>query len=170
MHRDPIRRSWSTGPDAARTSTAKNPVEFTLQALNALGAKTSFQHLPSDLERMGMKLFDPPGVNGWKHGESWLAADPYLARFKFVVDLVHGYGGFYKLKTEKLVDASDRDAGRILDDLLAILNLQVTAVTRQALIDYVDTGALMTNESNWFWAKIAGLLILLLTLPENQVH
>jgi len=133
--------------DAARTSTAKNRVEFTLQALNALGAKTSFQRLPAELTRMGMKLFDPPGVNGWNHGEAWLATDPYRERFNFAVDLVHGFNGTYKLKAQKLVDTSDRDAGRILDDLLAILDIRVTAVTRQALIDYVDTGAKAEKKS-----------------------
>src|SRR5262249_54354185 len=69
--------------DAARSSTAKSPLEFALQSLNALGAKSSLLALPDALGAMGMSLFDPPRSGSWSRGSDWLTAGLYLARIDF---------------------------------------------------------------------------------------
>ena len=74
----------------ARGATPKTPVEFATQALLALGVKSNLKALPRLLSRMGMDLFDPPGVEGWQHGPAWLATSRYLARMELAQALASG--------------------------------------------------------------------------------
>jgi uncharacterized protein (DUF1800 family) len=152
--------------DATRRSTPKNPVEFATQALLALGVKSNGKQLPRLLSRMGMDLFDPPGVEGWQHGPAWLAASRYLARMEFAQALASGRGkNGFRFKPQLPVGATPAS---LVDDALGRLDLEVSAATRQRAIDYVSEGELGSPE--WFEKKYRGLFVLLLSLPECQVH
>ena len=155
--------------EAARHATPKNPVEFATQALLALGVKSNLKELPRLLSRMGMDLFDPPGVEGWQHGPAWLATSRYLARMELAQALASGRGknGFpgFRFKL-KLPLGATPDA--LVDDALGRLGLEVSAPTRQRAIDYVSEGGFGSPE--WLEKKWRGLFVLLLSLPESQVH
>jgi uncharacterized protein (DUF1800 family) len=155
----------------AMTSTAKNPVDFALQAIHALGVKTSLNDLAGALDRMGMGLFDPPSVNGWNQSEAWLATSRYRERFFLAQAIAMGRSKkTYKLVPAKLLDPAAATTAEIVDGLLARLGvLGAPAATRQALIDYLDGGAELDDET-WLETKFAGALLLILTLPEFQVH
>lgn len=159
--------------EEAMSTTAKTPVDFANQMINALGAKSSFEDLPGNLERMGMDLFNPPSVNGWNHSESWLATARYRERFLLAQRLAAGRSkkdGGYKVKVEALLDPSVPDSAGIVDGLLAKLGVRnLPAASRQSLIDYLDTGAALSDEE-WLEVKFRGLLVLIFTLPEFQVH
>jgi uncharacterized protein (DUF1800 family) len=159
--------------DAARSRTAKTPVDYANQMINALGAKSSFENLPSSLERMGMDLFNPPSVNGWNHSEAWLATARFRERFFLAQRLGSGRSkrdGGYQVKVDKLLDPSVTSSGDIVDSMLALFGVHgVPAASRQSLIDYLETGAALSDEE-WLEVKFRGLLVLIFTLPEFQVH
>jgi uncharacterized protein (DUF1800 family) len=159
--------------DQAMSSTAKNPVEFATQMILALDTKSSFENLPNSLERMGMDLFNPPSVNGWNHSEAWLATARFRERFFLAQRIAGGRSkkdGGYLVKASKLLDPSATDTAQIVDGLLARFGIRnAPAATRQSLITYLDSGLAMGDEE-WLEVKFRGVLVLLLTLPEFQVH
>jgi uncharacterized protein (DUF1800 family) len=157
--------------ERAMTSTAKTPVDFALQAILALGVSTTLAELAGSLDRMGMSLFNPPSVNGWNHSEAWLATSRYRERFSLAQAIASGRSKKeYKLKPERLLDQTASTTAQIVDGMLARLGvLNVPAASRQALIDYVD-GGIALGDDDWLEVKFRGLLVLILTLPEFQVH
>jgi uncharacterized protein (DUF1800 family) len=159
--------------EAAMSSTAKHPVDFAQQMIQQLSPKSKFENLPRDLERMGMDLFNPPGVNGWNHSDSWLATARYRERFFLAQRLAGGRSkrdGGYKILPAKLLDPSVTDTGAIVDGLLERFGVRnAPAATRQSLIDYLDTGLALSDE-DWLEIKFRGVLVLIFTLPEFQVH
>jgi uncharacterized protein (DUF1800 family) len=162
------------GPEAM-ASTAKTPVEFATQVILQLNPKSSFENLPRDLERMGMDLFQPPSVNGWNNTEAWLATARYRERFFLAQRIAGGRDkrdGGYKFKPEKLLKevAGSGSTAEIVDALLARFGIVgVPSASRQALIDYLDTGQALSDEE-WLEMKFRGVLVLMLTLPEFQAH
>ncbi len=152
--------------EAARFATPKMPVEFATQALLGLGAKSTLKSLPALLSSMGMDLFDPPGVEGWQHGAAWLATSRYLARMELAQAIASARpkSGF-RFK-RKLPEAAAPDA--LVDAALAGLGLEVSAETRQSLVDHLSGGEF--GSEAWFEMKYRGLFMLLLSLPEFQVH
>jgi uncharacterized protein (DUF1800 family) len=159
--------------EAARTGTAKTPVDFANQLINALGTKSNFEALPGALERMGMDLFNPPSVNGWNHSEAWLATARFRERFYLAQRIAAGRtkkDNGYLTKVDKLLDPSVTSSGDIVDTMLARFGVHsVPAASRQALIDYLETGAALSDDE-WLEVKFRGLLVLIFTLPEFQVH
>jgi uncharacterized protein (DUF1800 family) len=159
--------------ETARSQTAKTPVDFANQMILALGAKSNFENLPSALERMGMDLFNPPSVNGWNHSEAWLATARFRERFILAQRLASGRSkrdGGYLVKVDKLLDPSVTSSGDIVDSMLALFGVQgLPTASRQSLIDYLETGAALSDEE-WLEIKFRGLLVLIFTLPEFQVH
>ena len=159
--------------EQAMTSTAKHPVDFALQMVLHLSPKSSFENLPRDIDRMGMDLFNPPGVNGWNHSDSWLATARYRERFFLAQRIAGGRDkrdGGYKVAASKLLDPGVSDTAQIVDGLLARFGVRnVPAATRQSLIDYLNGGLALSDE-DWLEIKFRGLLVLIFTLPEFQVH
>ncbi|MGH7287425.1 MAG: DUF1800 domain-containing protein [Myxococcota bacterium] len=152
--------------EAARSSTPKTPVEFATQALRGLGARSTLKELPALLSRMGMELFNPPGVEGWQHGAAWLATSRYLARMELAQAIASARpkSGF-RFK-RKLPEGATADT--LVDAALVELGLEVSLETRQSLIDHLAGGEF--GSEAWFEMKYRGLFMLLLSLPEFQVH
>ena len=152
--------------EGARNVTPKMPVEFATQALLGLGAKSTLKALPTLLSRMGMELFNPPGVEGWQHGSAWLATSRYLARMQLAQAIASARPQTGFRFKRKLPEATTPDA--LVDAALAELGLEVSAETRQSLIDHLAGGEF--GSEAWFEMKYRGLFMLLLSLPEFQVH
>jgi len=157
--------------EEAMTSTAKTPVDYALQMIAALDVQTKMDELPGLLDRMGMNLFDPPSVNGWNHSEAWLSTSRYRERFRLAQAVAAGRSKReFKFQPEKLLDPTAATTPELVDGLLARLGVvSVPPATRQALIDYVDGGIALGDEE-WLEVKFRGLVVLILTLPEYQVH
>jgi uncharacterized protein (DUF1800 family) len=161
--------------EQAMSSTAKTPVEFATQMILQLQPKSSFENLPGNLERMGQDLFQPPSVNGWNNSEAWLATARYRERFFLAQRLAAGRDkrdGGYKVKPEKVLKevAGAGSTAAMVDALLARFGIRgVPAASRQALIDYLDTGQALSDEE-WLEMKFRGVLLLMFTLPEFQVQ
>ncbi len=156
--------------ERARRSSAKNPVEFVLQAIWDLGVGTLMETLPRAMRRMGMELFNPPGVQGWTGGEAWLTTSQYLARVEFAEDLAVGTDGIvsYRFDPIRYFGETATTAAQVVDSLAARFELTLPDTTRRVLIDSVDEEDLGSNA--WYERDFRRLVALFLTLPEFQVH
>jgi uncharacterized protein (DUF1800 family) len=155
----------------ARDSTAKTPCDFVVQALLATGAKADLHRAQGAMEGMGMELFQPPGVEGWQPGQSWLSATRYLERLQFAQMIASGRNkkkDGARFVPEKLLPKSANSAPEIVDELLGRFHVSPPAASRQALIDYLVPIDL--DDEDWLETKLRGLFVLLLSLPEFQVH
>jgi len=68
-----------TSPQA-RTSLVKQPVEWTVGALRALGLPTATQPVLAALTAQGQVPLRPPNVGGWPQNDYWLTTASSLAR------------------------------------------------------------------------------------------
>jgi uncharacterized protein (DUF1800 family) len=157
--------------DAAKNSSVKNPCEFAFHAIRALKGKTNGKILPDHLEKMGMDLFDPPGVNGWNHGLPWVSSGLFLARMNFAQALAAGRSSDLKMTPTKIIDRNSVDAGDVTDQILTKLGVtaHVPAAARQAIVDYFE-GATNFLDPTVIEQKVRGAVMLALSLPEFQVH
>ncbi len=155
----------------ARQSTAKTPVDFVLQTVGAIGAKAKMGEVAESLSRMGMELLNPPGVNGWNHGDAWLSASRFRARMRFAQDVASSRAKRdpYRYKAKKIYPKGVEQAPEVVDAMLERFHVQVPAVTRDQLIQYVGANP-DPKDVDWVERKFKGLLLLAMTSPEFQVH
>ncbi|MFP6663190.1 MAG: DUF1800 domain-containing protein [Deltaproteobacteria bacterium] len=156
---------------AAKSSTVRNPVEFAIAAIRALEARGNMKELPLQLDNMGMRLFDPPSVNGWNQGLPWLSSGQFLARLEFAQKCASGRSSTLKMSPRKWIPKNASTADEVVDSLLARLQIQhaVPAAARQALVDYF-AGATDFKDEEVLEKKVRGAVALALQLPEFQIH
>ncbi len=156
--------------EECRGAQVKTPIDFALQSLKALEVRSPLKKLPAILEEMGLSLFEPPGVEGWTHGPAWLATSRLLARFELAQAVCDGGDPkAWKFKPKKLFPKGAADTDEIVGFLLERLRIEVPASTRQILGLYLNGGTSLQDKA-WLEKKFRGVFILLLTLPEFQVH
>jgi uncharacterized protein (DUF1800 family) len=161
--------------EQAKTATVKNPVEFALSAMRAVRAGSSYQEVPTFLEQMGMELLNPPSVNGWASGTSWLSTGQFLNRFAFAQALAAGRDTkILKITPKRLFDDDATSAAQVVDELLAKLGIasRVPDGAKQALVDYLNTPAPPASfaDATVIEKKVRGVLSLMLQLPEFHIH
>lgn len=165
--------------DAAKSSTVKNPCEFVFGALRALEARTNFEQIPDALAQLGMSLFEPPSVAGWRPGIAWLSSGLFLSRWAVGQMIAAGREpGVVKLVLRRLFDEDAPSVDAVVDDLLGRLGIPAAPAgptppaTRQALIDYMNDWptAPDLHDLSYQETKVRGLIALLLELPESNVH
>ena len=159
----------------AKTSSVKNPVEFALSAMRATKASSNYAQVPLLLEEMGMELFNPPSVNGWSGGLSWLSTGQFLNRFAFAQTLAAGRDvKQLKLKPTQFFDDDATSADQVVDELLGVFGIaaRVPAGTRQALVDYLNDPAppVSFSDPTVIERKVRGVIALILQLPEFHIH
>jgi hypothetical protein len=157
--------------EQAKTSSVKNPCEYAFHAIRAFLGKTDGSTLSALLTDMGMELFEPPTVNGWNQGLSWLSSGQFLSRLQFAQALSAGADKVLQLVPSKLYDPLVTSAEPVVDGLLGRLGIaaRVPPGVRQELIDYVAAGNDFTNLAV-VEAKVKGAVALILTLPEASIH
>ena len=74
--------------EASYRSLVKQPVEFMVHGLRALGAHDQSALALRSASGMGQNLFDPPDVGGWPLNESWISSNTVMARVNFVTGLI----------------------------------------------------------------------------------
>ncbi|MBM4265404.1 MAG: DUF1800 domain-containing protein [Deltaproteobacteria bacterium] len=156
----------------AKTSSVKNPCEFLFSAMRALDAQSSHVLTPDKLEDMGMELFEPPSVNGWSSGPSWLSSGQLVARFDAAQAVGAGRSATdVKLKPEKLIPKGAVGEDEVVDEILARLGIaaKTPSGTRQALIDYFE-GMNDFEDEEVLEKKVRGAVALALQIPEASIH
>jgi uncharacterized protein (DUF1800 family) len=157
--------------DAAKRSSIKNPVEFTMHAIRALRGKTNAKTLSDYMTEMGMELFEPPSVNGWANGLAWMSSGQFLARLQFAQALAAGRDSYLKLTPKKVINPRATSAAEVTDELLGKLGIasRVPADARQAIVDYFE-GATNFLDEEVLERKVRGAVVLALGLPEFHIH
>ncbi len=61
-------------------SRVLGPVEYLVGSSRRLGIKVDGDFLRAASAELGQKLFEPPSVKGWDHGEAWINTGSLLAR------------------------------------------------------------------------------------------
>ena len=91
----------------ARQGLVKQPVEYVVGALRALGLRPSGleiigPNLPQALKNLNQVPFEPPSVGGWPQNGYWVSTATELARLRLATQLVA------KADASWLTDAADR--------------------------------------------------------------
>ncbi|MBT3358460.1 MAG: DUF1800 domain-containing protein [Rhodospirillales bacterium] len=74
---------------ANRGALIKSPVDLVIGTLRLLNfAAPSPKQVSVDQRRMGLDLFDPPDVNGWKGGTEWITTTSTLFRRQFLLSVI----------------------------------------------------------------------------------
>jgi uncharacterized protein (DUF1800 family) len=76
------------GSEQARTGLVKQPVEYVVGALRALGTGSDPKTLDV-LQQLGQVPFAPPSVGGWPQNAYWLSTAASLARLRFAIELAN---------------------------------------------------------------------------------
>jgi uncharacterized protein (DUF1800 family) len=66
----------------------RSPVELTMGFLKALDAMTSWDWIAQQVRQVGQGLFEPPNVEGWEGGRSWINSATLLGRANLIEGLV----------------------------------------------------------------------------------
>jgi len=165
---------------ADATRTVKGPVEYVVGSLRMLRGKlagstrtTVGQDL---LANMGQELLNPPDVFSWRGNLAWVTTQTLLQRYSFATNLAAGDKSRtselgYNVNTFLDTDATTRAA--IVDRFLTLLGLfNVDQATKDQLTLWLgpDDSALDLKNPDYVNVQVRGLLNLILTLPQYQVH
>ncbi len=172
----------------ARRALIKSPPELIAGAIRRLGASyESFINNEIDFNlagrsgRMGMELFNPPDVSGWRMNLGWLNTARMLERFNFASFFASNRPGATPLPGPFLSNADLRrltrpTAEETVENLLVVLGpLDLDADTKRALTDYLQTddegnpaSFVVSDES--VDKLVRGLLHLIMCSPEFQMN
>jgi hypothetical protein len=130
-------------PECYRTRIA-SPAEFTIGTIRTLDVRWSAPEVVEFLGRMDQRLLAPPNVKGWDGEQKWINSSTWAARVDFgrTIAQLNAEGGFgADLDIHRIVPANQKDPGRIIDTLAAVL-LQddLPAEARRDLAEFLVTG------------------------------
>ncbi|MEX2015148.1 MAG: DUF1800 family protein [Candidatus Hydrogenedentales bacterium] len=69
-----------------RYTMIKSPTDFYVTTLRGLELDDQFSYINGPgkrMQNMGMELFEPPNVSGWRGGEGWVSAGKLVERFNY---------------------------------------------------------------------------------------
>lgn len=189
-----LRAMWTSDEffsDAARTRAIKNPCDFVIGSLKALGVRgngrevgDSNGELGEVMGQMGMDLFFPPNVAGWPSGLGWINSGTLLQRFDFARALTSADWGPSRLRLKRIKSlpwknpAADPDV--VLDTLLRELGLDfgplaIGGAQRDYLMNFLTSQGTQAalDFSNEFtddvMIRVRGLISLMLQAAEYQI-
>lgn len=158
-----------------RWNMYKNPVEFVVTAMRALGlSETSYASTQaSSLRNMGMAPFSAPNVAGWDHGEAWINSGAVIARQNYANRLSNsalftdaiceaiitdGYASGYGDSTALI----DYFRGRLLGEPLSSSEFNL-------LMDFcANIDGTSASQNDWR-RKVRGLTHIVMSMPLYQL-
>ncbi len=144
-------------PSATR-QIVRQPVEVIVAAHKALGMNANTPLASNAANRLGQRLFDPPGVDGWPVGTTWLSPTSIVARYDFALALFNAWVA----QTPKPTVPASGD----LAAWTALLGLgALSANTINAVKSYLAPRKPAAGEAE----LQAGVFALLLTSPDWMV-
>jgi uncharacterized protein (DUF1800 family) len=135
--------------DEAYHALVKSPVEYVVGTMKALGigdyarGPQGNMVVQANLNRMGMALFNPPDVAGWRWGVDWIGSDTLLERLNTASQLVtlRGDNARYGLDPTAVVAQHGGTPTQIVDGLLRdLVDGDVSGEVRNGLVNYMLTG------------------------------
>jgi hypothetical protein len=155
-----------------RYTMYKHPADFVVMALrNFRLQETSYTgQVRSFLDRMGMRLFSPPNVAGWNHGQTWVNSGYLLNRYNYADRLSSS-----AIATDEWVDGliSVRQRGHdaLIEFFRARLIQTALRPEEHAILNDFLSGIQNGSGSpqSKYRRKIRGLIHLMMALPRYQL-
>ena len=155
---------WDSASYFARYSW---PVEFIVRALKDVGwAGFSVNDAITPMANMGMQLFDPPDVAGWRARETWFATGAMLARMNFAASLAANQ----KFNLAAVAKPSARTPENLLSYLMGeLITAPMDSSVSAELVSYLRATGAWTGSDAQVQTKAAGLVHLIAGSPEYQL-
>jgi uncharacterized protein (DUF1800 family) len=145
----------------SRHSTIKSPAEFVLGTQRTLEARVNLRESVNLMTQLGQSLFEPPTVEGWKGGRTWINSATMLGRANFAAELAMGN------RFGQIADPADvaarvgwHDSIEAVDYYIELLVSRDVPSARGAIDEY------LTKATGPLGRRLRGVVHLLLTLPE----
>lgn len=159
----------------------KNPADFVVGALRALGIQDQFtsDNGPGvQMVTMGMILFIPPNVSGWQHGPAWVTSGSMISRYNYA-DYLTEFQAFlnpqWAGEIQNLLAANggpiidENDFGGLVDYFTdRLIQDDLTEEERSLLINFL-AGMPSNNALTRFRDRVLGLIHVMLTLPKAHL-
>ncbi|MEZ6194724.1 MAG: DUF1800 family protein [Planctomycetota bacterium] len=85
--------------EAARGALVRNPVQLAVGALRTLDARVATTELARRVADLGLALFRPPSVEGWRNGTAWLDSAGLVGRQNLGVLIAEGEDGPLRVRS-----------------------------------------------------------------------
>jgi uncharacterized protein (DUF1800 family) len=145
----------------SRHSIIKSPAEFVLGTQRTLEARANLRESVSLMAQLGQSLFEPPTVEGWKGGRTWINSATVLGRANFAAELTMGSRfGQIADPAEVASQLGWHDSHDAVDYYIELLVSRDVTSARGAVEEY------LAQASGPLGRRLRGVVHLLLTLPE----
>jgi len=154
----------------------KHPADYVVMALRGLELNdTSYTgSVYSWLRQMGMQLFEPPTVEGWHHGKSWINSSSLIARYNYAdriaTSLMTTVGMDDLISSGKIANRVDHDGirnyvtSRLLHDYT--LTTDEVNIFNRMFIN-IDNGSPPTLSG--YYRKVRAAIHLTMSMPRYQL-
>lgn len=171
---------WST---KARNGLLRTPIEFTVAAAKAIGLTAAQAHPEWTLDGMGMELFYPPNVSGWKVNDFWISTSAMASRAGFAGNVtwltLGGDGADPSFLCDITGEAAEGDDWVPYADRVPTNQVIPNVLERFGIVDpSPQTVAQLTawhakyrtpGPDEWPWGERAHLMQLVLLCPDFQM-
>jgi uncharacterized protein (DUF1800 family) len=156
-----ILRSDAFWSPAARYALVRNPTEWFVAGMEALGLPPSVCHPEWWMEGTGQQLFYPPNVAGWKQNSYWISTASGWART--------GWGSYLRWQANEagiFAGIQSQTAAAIVNQAFERFGIVDPSPTTRAALEAWVTRAKAENHS---WSIPPNLVLLLLASPDFQL-
>jgi uncharacterized protein (DUF1800 family) len=139
----------------------KSPADFVLGTQRTLEARINLRESVNLMTQLGQSLFEPPTVEGWKGGRTWINSATMLGRANFAAELTMGNRfGQIAEPAEVAAQFGWHDSHDAVHYYVELLLSRDAPPAREAIEDY------LAQASGPLSGRLRGIVHLLLTLPE----
>jgi uncharacterized protein (DUF1800 family) len=148
----------------ARHAIIKSPADYVLGTQRTLETKTNLRESVALMGQLGQSLFEPPTVEGWKGGRTWINSATMLGRANFAAELTMGKRfGEIADPAQTAARLAWQKPNEAIDYYIELLLARDVPTARAAIEEH------LTHASGSLAEQLRGALHLLLTLPEFQL-
>lgn len=150
--------------DAAyRRSVIKSPIDLVVGSLRTLAQSVKWPPVVKTLADLGQNVFEPPSVKGWEGGRLWINSSTLLMRANFATSVASG--DQLATLSKAIVDGAGGSSEAVVERVNRWLLGDTTndALRSHLVVQHqqLDGNALQ---------KLRGLMQLVMSLPEYQLH
>jgi len=144
------------------------PVEFVVRALKDVGwSGFSVNDAITPMSNMGMLLYEPPDVSGWRYGQEWFSTGAMLSRMNFAAQLANNQ----KVNLMNAAEPFAKTASSLMSHVFdTITTAPLASGVAGELTNYLGATGAWTGSNTQVQAKTAGLVHLLVGSPEYQLQ
>jgi uncharacterized protein (DUF1800 family) len=146
----------------AQQGKVRSPVEYVVTLMYYSQFRGDTLNPQWHVDGMGQVPFAPPNVAGWKHNAYWTNSSLFGARAEFARSVT------WRLRQNNAnAIAKDKTPDETVTALAAMFGLDLSTVTREALLDYI---AVQRVNEPWIgWWESTNLLTMAMLTPEMHM-